>query len=1184
MEQAPSADAAGGVLNAFLRLWLEDQAAGIRRSDEEYAARFPGFEAMIRGEIQLLREDPGRSASGAPPGTSESSTVLGRYRIVRELGRGGQAIVYLAEDLHLPRLVALKVLRKDRFLLSAQTLQRFLGEARAAARIEDSRICPVLEVGESDTAAFIAMRFVEGCTLSAAIAEARRRGETPASLDANVADARSTDSASDTAARGRLNALLAFFEAAARAAHIAHEAGVIHRDIKPGNIMVTPTGAPVLLDFGLAHDDSGSGEELTRTGDFLGTPAYMSPEQHRGERCDRRTDVWSLGVSLFEALTLERPFAGATRADLARAILGSEIPDPRARCRFVGAELCAVLETALERNPERRYATALELAEDLRRLREHVPVRARRAGPILRGVRWSQRHPGIAAALVTSMVAVALLSTFVVKLEARNRSLQAWKDAMSAVTLTEDAPPAALEKAVAAARSDPQPEMHEILLQILDRCRVAYDVTTAKESDGGNAGVPTLDSLGRRVVFCSDRGELIAIRTRDGSVERRIALGKERMLGAVLPNGKHAFVAYNDGSGLVDLDREPSEPGIMPMWPTPGEPRAIMICAVSPDGSKGAAGYDGGRIRVQDLAPPYAARDLLGHSRRASLLSFSPDSRYLAVLANAAGGDRRAVDGSLEFRVWDVASAAPLPLDILPQTEVCWVSWSRDGRKLAFAAHGGAGGVVDVVSKQLLWVPPTGNTITWVHFVDDTTLVTGALDEICIWDISINRIIASRTFDAERSAYRGSLSHDASKLAVYFRDGMIRIFETQTWNCIRVLERNEDHTEIVLWADEDSKLLTMDRGCLLRAWHASYRGDLPEFTGLEDPCRNLAFVERNRLLVAAAGSRVLVWNVDSGATVSQLVLDAPIKRMSVVGDLALLITKNGAFLWDTNGRPLPRELRGTDWTVQDGVLLPHTARVATACSDGAIRIWDVETAKCHAVLRHPASVAHPLTHIVVDSTERRIAAVDSKCYLHAWDLAEMKWAASVDPIHEEFRQSNEQKTNYIEISHDGSDVYWTCQYLDIASWSVGHERRVRRPSSPRDLAGVIAADPKNRWIFAAHATYGAQTFLDTRTLRPAPLVAPISQTTVTSAGFSEDGRLAFSASKDGTVRLWRLDPPRLEGIIRDRHGAVLSARFSSDGAWIATGAKDGTVRMWPTSALGATESYLAGVKRPLRSR
>lgn len=1184
MEQAPSADAAGGVLNAFLRLWLEDQAAGIRRSDEEYAARFPGFEAMIRGEIQLLREDPGRSASGAPPGTSESSTVLGRYRIVRELGRGGQAIVYLAEDLHLPRLVALKVLRKDRFLLSAQTLQRFLGEARAAARIEDSRICPVLEVGESDTAAFIAMRFVEGRTLSAAIGEARLRGETPASLDADVADARSTDSASDTAARGRLVALLAFFEAAARAAHIAHEAGVIHRDIKPGNIMVTPTGAPVLLDFGLAHDDSGSGEELTRTGDFLGTPAYMSPEQHRGERCDRRTDVWSLGVSFFEALTLERPFAGATRADLARAILGSEIPDPRARCRFVGAELCAVLETALERNPERRYATALELAEDLRRLREHVPVRARRAGPILRGVRWSQRHPGIAAALVTSMVAVTLLSTFVVKLEARNRSLQAWKDAMSAVTLTEDAPPSALAKAVAAARSDPQPEMHEILLQILDRCRVAYDVTIGVESKGAVLGIPTIDAVGRRIVLTTHGGELLAIRTRDGKLERRIPLGVPRALGALLPDGRRAFIAYDEGSGLVDIESDPKAPSGVLHWRNSGESRAVMICAVSPYGEKGAAGYVDGSVRVRDLAPPYAERTLVGHQARPVLLAFSPDAKQLAVLANAAGGDRRAVDGSTEFFVWDLESGRRRELARLPQKDVCWIAWAKDSQRLAFASHAGVAGVIDVFEDRLLWSTTRETSIPWVQFVSESTLVAGGLDEITIWDLTTNRLQARRAFGSDRSSYRGALSRDGSRLAVYFRDGIIRIFDTQNWNCVRVLERNDEHTDVIYWGDDDSKILTMEIEKYFRGWTAGYRSDLPEFTGLLEPVRNVAFAGRGQLVVAAGGSKVCVWQVASGAITASAELSATVERMSVGQNRALIITKMGAYQWRFDGHEPPQELTAPGGAIRDGAVLPRTGRVATACDDGTVCIYESDHAAPSTVLRHASPQSKPLTHLVVDAEERRIVACDAACFLHVWDIAEMKWIASADPLLESFRRLDNYKTNDLAVSRNGSDVYWSGQYCNVAAWKISGNHEILRSSATYGSAGVIGVDPTNQRLLVAHATYGDQVFLDARRLDAVALAAPLSRTTVTAAGFTEDGRLAFSASKDGTVRLWRLDPPRFQGLVRDRHGAVLSACFSPDAEWVLTGAKDGTVRMWPTDALAASETYLRELNRPLGGR
>jgi formylglycine-generating enzyme required for sulfatase activity len=302
---------------------------------------------------------------------------LGPYRIDREIGRGGQSVVYLAEDTRLGRRVALKILSGGP-VPDARTVRRFTREAETAARLDHPAICTVHEAGVERGVRYIAMRYVEGRTLAAKIAAARQAdGDPPDPMEA-----------------------VAVLEQVARAVHAAHEAGVIHRDIKPGNIMVTPEGEPVVLDFGLARDERGS-LSLTLSGSVFGTPAYLAPEQieTRVGCVDRTTDVYALGATLFELLTLHAPYEAPTRQRLYRAVLLEQPPDPRRYSPVVSGDLKAVLDTALAKERQRRYPTALDLAEDLRRVREHEPVRARRAGLLLCLRRWARRNPALAVSL-----------------------------------------------------------------------------------------------------------------------------------------------------------------------------------------------------------------------------------------------------------------------------------------------------------------------------------------------------------------------------------------------------------------------------------------------------------------------------------------------------------------------------------------------------------------------------------------------------------------------------------------------------------------------------------------------------------------------------------------------------------------------------------------------------------------
>jgi serine/threonine protein kinase len=344
---------------------------------------------------------------------------VGHYSLIDEIGRGGQATVYLAEDSRLRRRVALKVLN-EAASTAEETLGRFRREAELASKLDHPGICPVYDAGVEDGVPYIAMRLVEGETLARRIAKAAARAA-PASasvdLESGVTlDAGEAVTSTSTAARPRLSRdeiaeAAAIVEKVARALHAAHEAGVIHRDIKPANVMITPDGDPVLLDLGLARDESADQETLTRTGDVFGTPAYMSPEQLTGQRirADRRTDVYALGATLFEAVTLRRPFEAPTREGLYQAILTDPPADARKLNPRTPSELKVVMETALEKNRNRRYQTALALAEDLARIRKHEPITAKPPGPLLRLLRLVQRRPATAASITGLVVALGLL-------------------------------------------------------------------------------------------------------------------------------------------------------------------------------------------------------------------------------------------------------------------------------------------------------------------------------------------------------------------------------------------------------------------------------------------------------------------------------------------------------------------------------------------------------------------------------------------------------------------------------------------------------------------------------------------------------------------------------------------------------------------------------------------------------
>jgi serine/threonine protein kinase len=415
------------VESIFRQLYLSELETGATRALEEYQALFPGYEEAIEAQFQRMRLAPPVEENAAQPQTASGQLDIeriGHYKLLEEIGRGGQATVYLAEDEQLGRRMALKVM-PALGPRSEVSLLRFRREAEICSRLNDPGICTVFEAGIDQGMAFIAMEYVKGKTLSRLLSAAREEDSEAGSFIVDTDAERDAAEAADKSLRRTppatppdlkgVRRLVAIVERAARALHAAHEAGVIHRDIKPGNIIVDDEDRPVMLDFGLARDVDAENLSLTQSGEFFGTPLYMSPEQISAHRIslDRRTDIFSLAVTLYECLTARSPFDAATREGVYQAIMAKDPPDPRKFNSAISRDLRVVIQKALEKDRDQRYATAEELADDLERARTMRPVLARPAGPLVRVARWVQRNrqaAGMLGVLILVVVVAGAIS------------------------------------------------------------------------------------------------------------------------------------------------------------------------------------------------------------------------------------------------------------------------------------------------------------------------------------------------------------------------------------------------------------------------------------------------------------------------------------------------------------------------------------------------------------------------------------------------------------------------------------------------------------------------------------------------------------------------------------------------------------------------------------------------------
>jgi len=607
---------------------------------------------------------------------------LGDYEILDELGRGAMGVVFRARQLSLKRVVALKVVLSGQFASEAER-RRFLGEVEFAATLDHPNIVPVYEVGSAEGRLFCAMKLIDGQPLAQRIA----------SGSARVSEREAA-------------ALLA---RAARAVHHAHQRGIIHRDLKPANILVDAAGQPHITDFGLARR-VGVESSLSLTGSPLGTPAYMSPEQARGEKTiTTAADIWSLGVMLYQLLAGHPPFAAENVPALLRRIVEEEpvpftIHDSRSTSGVepglvqrkseiatrVDPDLATICLKCLEKDPARRYASAAELADDLERWQRQEPILARRCSAWERALKWCARHPH-RAMMIAVLLAVFLAGVGGVTWQwqrAERETVRVRETAAreaAALLRNEAAKDAFLEQA-RALRASGQPGQRVKALEALAvAARIRPGLELRNEALAALA-LPDLQPAGPALIFPEGSFNVGF----DADVRRGVTGGAAGQLhvfelsgGALLTNWPApdrlfgwpnfspdgAWLATRHGTLTVYWNVASGQ--CSPRFPTRFGMKHHPATEFSPDSRRLALADGRETIALVDVA----TGDVTGELRAGAAVdafAFSPDGRHLAVLAGPSLEIIRVEDGEIAAR-YSVSAGS-------------WVSWQADGGRLFVAS------------------------------------------------------------------------------------------------------------------------------------------------------------------------------------------------------------------------------------------------------------------------------------------------------------------------------------------------------------------------------------------------------------------------------------------------------------------------------------------------------------------
>ncbi|MBK8975933.1 MAG: serine/threonine protein kinase [Planctomycetes bacterium] len=1050
----PPDDEFADPVEALLFQCLERDACRPDRAIEDACALHPELAPTLRRRYaEILALGIAEEPQAEPDSDPER---FGDYRILRRLGSGGMGVVYLAEQRAMGRRVALKLLHPGQ-LHFGPARERFDREIHAVSRLDHPGICTVYEAGTADGTPFIAMRYVDGENLAERIARLRSStNPDPRHLADGLAHGPESEPSGSSSHGGSAHAIAWLVERLARAVHTAHEAGLVHRDIKPANVMITAEGDPVLLDFGLARDDTVEGAELTRSGDVLGTPSYLAPEQVQARRggVDRRADVHALGVLLYECLTLRCPFESTSREELYRQILGETPPNPRRFHRGLSPDLRAILDRALEKDPRRRYRSALELAEDLRRVRSSQPVAARRIGPVGRATRWARRHPAATAIIV--LLSVGLATTIALLREVADQRRRARALALASLSAEALETDTTLALLLARAAVDLEEGAEEV-------SRLHAAVTSVRErailtGHGGQVWSAEYSSDGALLLTAS-LDHTARLWRADGEFVRAFR-HPERVQSAAFdpdPSRRRFVTAGFDGIvRLWSLDAEE------PLWAREhgdGPIRAgfapagdrILSWATTREFARHADGpFDDFSAKLWSLdGQPVGAA--MVHESMLEAAVFSPSGHRVATASR---------DGTV--RVWDERGAAvgdPLRHEL----PVISVAWATDGC-LATGCYDGCVRIWTLGAPEIACrACEEGHEeqVTGLGFSPDGELLVSTSDD-CTAKLWNRRGENLATMRHEAGVQGPEFAPRGDRFATAGLDQTVRVFD-RTGALVDVLRGHDDVVVSARFAPDGRQVVTASEDRTARVWSVGST-DLPILTGHGSVAYSARMSrDGRRILTASREGRVRLWDVEGGEC---------------------------TVLWEGD-------------KVQRAVFAPSETSVLFACYDGHARRLDLE-GRVLAEFEPVPGKAVLAAEFSPDGSRVLVAAIPGVVQLYALD------GTPIGPPLE-----YEQPVYDVEFAADGS--FGVARLGAIHLYDA--EARPRGAPIPvhfSNLAWLSFSLDGKQLLTAIDETTAAVLDLDGRQV----VALHGHEGEVTWGEFSPHGDRIVTASRDRTARLW----------------------------------------------------------------
>ena len=972
---------------------------------------------------------------------------LGDYELLHQLAQGGMGVIYVARQISLHRIVALKMIRSG-LLATPEEVTRFRREAEAAASLDHPHIVPIYEIGEEDGQHFFSMKLLEGgnlAELNTSVTETERRGHT------------------------WVRRAVVIVSGMARAVHHAHQRGLLHRDIKPTNVLLDEHGEPHLTDFGLAKLVQQS-RDLTLTLTVMGTPGYMAPEQAAGNSKELTiaADIYSLGAVLYELLTGRPPFEGETTLDLLRQVQESEPQSLRKSNPGLNRDLETICLKCLQKEPPRRYATAEELAADLERWRDSKPILARPVGPLVRFWLWSRRNPvaAMAGVLLLALAAVSTLAALRLRAQ-RNEINESLRNSllsqarMHRLSTAIGRRPESLRILTEAARIQPSMEVRNEVIASLALPDLGPPEMWYAAKPQPQTHQRMLTAAGTRYAIFGQQEGITVYRRADGGVIAELVTPPQRAArGGISRDGRFVINFDLAGTAFVwDLNLAKGGPLTHSlMLPGPWEdhpdflpdsrsialmgrdkrlrfldletgversgidlPFVARFIAISPAGDHVAMSV-GGSIFVWRISPATQIQSHRHHSPITSIV-WHPLGRFVAV--GYASGDLQFFDSATGASRWqtphrkDVDSMAfeahgemvvsasfdsthryfdpATGVSLFETKETGGVQGTGDGRCFALFDNDGSIGAREILRSAVFRTFSSARTgypaLSGVDISPDGRwLVSGDRAGLHVWEMARGNEVA---FVASASAWGPRFHPDGQFIVTGGAGKQLRWPFSATADSSRVRAGPPEELASV----EGSNVSFTPDG----QWLAATGSDGSVVLNWNDPSqrmifgRNPASTRHNQVVLSpdrkwVAGAAhgavgVTVWNARDGSMLRQLIaLENADLAVSPDGRTLATVTGNELVLWDSmTWEPRRRMTSGLHSGLPVPIVFSRDGLLlAVALTRQEIHLLDAHTGDPRAVLTPPISADH--VSLAFSSDGRHLAARTEGPVIHLWDL------------------------------------------------------------------------------------------------------------------------------------------------------------------------------------------------------